>query len=129
MEIFRDILIITNNPLINEKFNKSNPVILLNGGYIDVLYNARDKIHKGSKLLTHPLMGSLKPNETPFRTIILDNAIGNLDMDSLFLIENSIATSKKFPIGEEVLKEEVLQDFRILDLKLIESAISTLSIF
>lgn len=129
MEIFRDILIITNNPLINEKFNKSNPVILLNGGYIDVLYNARDKIHKGSKLLTHPLMGSLKPNETPFRTIILDNVIGNLDMDSLFLIENSIATSKKFPIGEEVLKEEVLQDFRILDLKLIESAISTLSIF
>ena len=129
MEIFRDILIITNNPLINEKFNKSNPVILLNGGYIDVLYNARDKIHKGSKLLTHPLMGSLKPNETPFRTIILDNAIGNLDMDSLFLIENSIATSKKFPIGELVLKEEVLQYFRILDLKLIESAISTLSIF
>lgn len=129
MEIFRDILIITNNPLINEKFNKSNPVILLDGGYIDVLYNARDKIHKGSKLLTHPLMGSLKPNETPFRTIILDNVIGNLDMDSLFLIENSIATSKKFPIGEVVLKEEVLQDFRILDLKLIESAISTLSIF
>ena len=36
--------------------------------YLDVLTKARDYIHKGYHLLTHPLAGSLKPNQTPLNS-------------------------------------------------------------
>ena len=39
--------------------------------YLDVLLAARDYIHRGYFLLTHPLAGSVKPNQTPFKSIIL----------------------------------------------------------
>lgn len=121
--------IITNNILIQEKLGKTLLVTLIEGGYIDVLYNARDRIHAGAKLLTHPLMGSVKPNETPYRTIIIENCKGDLDFDSLLIIENSIETSKKFLSQELLLNRSTLEDFKVIDLKLIESALSGLEIF
>ncbi len=121
--------IITNNPLIQKKLGRIFPTILIDGGYIDVLYNARDRIHEGAKLLTHPLMGSVKPNETPYRTIIIENCKGDLDLDSLLIIENSIETSKKFLNRELPLNDSNLEDFKIIDLKLIESALSGLEIY
>ena len=95
MDIFRDIIIITNNSIVCDKFNKCSSVVFIDGGYMNVLYDVRDRIHKGSKLLTHPLMGSVKPNETPYRTVIIDNSEGKLDIDSLSVIEDSIEASKK----------------------------------
>jgi hypothetical protein len=121
-------LIITNNSLVFEKLNKTLDVELVGGGYIDVLYEVRDKIHKGAILLTHPLAGSVKPNETPYRTIIIDNVVGKLDFKSLSVIEGSIHTAKKFPVKDIVWGEKVLQDFRVIDLKLIESALSGMEI-
>jgi hypothetical protein len=54
-------------------------------------------IHKGAKLITHPLMGSIKPNETPFRSIIVSEGEGtSLDIESLVIIESSIASAEKF---------------------------------
>jgi hypothetical protein len=36
-----------------------------------VLVYVRDKIHKGHKLLTHPLSGSIKPNESPYKSVLI----------------------------------------------------------
>ncbi len=127
-DIIYKSLIITNNSLVFEKLNKTLDVELVGGGYIDVLYEVRDKIHKGAILLTHPLAGSVKPNETPYRTIIIDNVEGKLDFKSLSVIESGIHTAKKFPAKDIVWGEKVLQDFRVIDLKLIESALSGMEI-
>ena len=130
MDIFRDMIIITNNPLICDKFNKTGSVVFVDGSYMDVLCNVRDRIHKGSKLISHPLMGSVKPNETPYRTIIIDKGEGNLDLASLSIIEDSIEACRKFLIDRQapLWGEKVLEDFRFIDLKLIESALSGLEI-
>ncbi len=127
--IFTDITIITNNSTVCDKLYKTS-VIFVDGSYLDVLYAARDRVHKGSRLISHPLMGSVKPNETPYRSIIIDNRTGALDIDSLLLIEDSIESCRKFLRDRKtpLWGEKILEDFRFLDLKFIESALSSMAI-
>ena len=66
------------------------------GSYRDVLIAVRDKIHKGHRLLSHPLSGSVKPNETPYKSVIISRNSAGMDLDSLKIIEDSIAAYDKF---------------------------------
>ena len=93
-----------------------------------MLKSVRDMVHKGSKLITHPLMGSVKPNETSFRSIIISQG-DTLDHESLAIIENSIAAAEKFIRNNELPKwsDNVLDDFRFVDLKLFESALESIT--
>lgn len=86
-------------------------------GYRDILIIARDMVHKGHKLLTHPLAGSIKPNETPVKTIILTAEQAALDLESLSLIEAAIMTFEKFT---KRFKEDDLDDFEKIDFETID---------
>lgn len=125
-----DINILTNNGLVCDKFNNILSAVFIDGGYIDVLYEARNRIHYGSILVSHPLMGSIKPNETPYRSIILENKKGALDFQSLSIIESSIESCKKLMKDRTTpnWSNKVLEDFKVLDMKLLESALSSLDI-
>ncbi len=121
------MIILTNNPDVVQTF-QDRDVLRVDGTYRDVLTKARDLIHQGHRLLTHPLMGSLKPNETPYRTVAVSSEQAALDMDSLLLIENAIETFDKFaqvtrPDRGVNTPERMLADFRMIDLSLIESAL------
>jgi hypothetical protein len=94
--------------------------------YEQVLIRVRDLIHSGHKLLTHPLSGSVKPNETVFKTIIVSEQQDILDLDSLRIIEQSLETTKKFGINRHLLTEDMINDFSLVDLSLIESVINKL---
>lgn len=120
--------IITNNVSICDLFNKNINVTYVDGGYLDVLYEVRDRIHTGSILISHPLMGSIKPNETPYRSIVLENRTGPLDYQSLSIIESSIENCKKLLKDRTTpdWTDKVLADFRFLDMKLLESALASL---
>ena len=111
-----------------ERYNKDLNITFIDGKYIDVLKLARDMVHKGAKLITHPLMGSVKPDETPFRSIIVSKG-ASLDMESLAVIENSIAAAEKFQRDGKVpiWNENILEDFRFVDLKLFESALESIT--
>lgn len=119
--------ILTNNSLLWEKYNRELDITFIDGQYIDVLKSVRDMVHKGSQLITHPLMGSIKPNETPYRSIIIKDGT-TLDVESLTIIENSIATTERFQRDNRVpcWNEAVLNDFRFVDLKLFESALDSI---
>lgn len=121
--------IITNNPLVKEKFFSLYEVEFYDMDYIEILETVRDKIHLGYRLLSHPLAGSIKPNETPYRTIIISKEKGNLDMDSLFHIENAIATTKKFIKNRPTpnWSSVALFDFQTVDLSLIENVLNNTS--
>jgi hypothetical protein len=122
-------IIITNNPKIYEKYNDSFEIEYLeNKSYFDVLIYTRDKIHMGHKLLSHPLSGSVKPNETPYKSILISNKKGKMDIDSLVLIENSISTYEKFQNISKVpnWNNQVLEDFMVVDLSLIESTLNNI---
>jgi len=126
-----DSIIITNNKLVFEKYKDRYTVVYNEKySYLDVLEYVRNKIHEGHVLTTHPLSGSIKPNETPYKTIMISKKKGTLDYDSLSIIEDSIATAKKFISNEPTPNwpEKILEDFRIIDLSLIENVIDKLLI-
>ncbi|WP_352417966.1 GrdX family protein [Proteiniborus sp.] len=121
-------VIITNNPLIKEKFAPTYEIELHNKDYIGILEIVRDKIHMGYKLLSHPLAGSIKPNETPYRTIIISKEKNQLDMDSLSLIESAITTTRKFMANRPIpnWNDVALFDFQTVDLSLIENVLNNI---
>ncbi|MBS4536598.1 GrdX family protein [Clostridium sp. D2Q-14] len=114
--------IITNNILVNNKYSKYYEVEYFDIDYIEVLKKVRDCIHMGHKLLSHPLSGSVKPNETPYKSVIISKEKEELDINSLMVIEESIQTADKFinKIGRVNFKDKVDEDFQIVDLSLID---------
>ncbi|SHI04930.1 hypothetical protein SAMN02745196_02544 [Clostridium collagenovorans DSM 3089] len=121
------LFIVTNNPLSLEKFKGEFEVEFIDGEVSEVYKVIRDKIHMGHKLLTHPLMSSIKPNETPYRTVCLSvKKIQGVDLDSLSLIENSIMTLDKFLNISPLPKysEDIMYDFQVIDHDLIHHALN-----
>ena len=112
-------VIITNNPLVESEYKNTVQVDFSETDVHGVLLQARDLIHNGYKLLTHPLSGSIKPNESPYKTVILVEG-HQTNFESVEVIEKSIATVKKFPQKE--IKPEHLKDMQIIDLDHIKTA-------
>lgn len=122
-------ILITNNKSVYQKFGEKMEIIFLEeSNYTDILHFVRDKVHEGHKLLTHPLSGSIKPNETPYKSIIISKNVGELDTDGLMIVEESILTAKKFMDNKPTpdWTERVLDDFRVIDLSLMENVIEKL---
>ena len=69
----RRMVFISNNP---EYAGYSYPglevVLLLEGSSLDVLCEARNRIHLGWRFTHHPLYGNTRPKLQPFRTLLLD---------------------------------------------------------
>lgn len=109
------MLILTNNPLVNENTSNRN-IVFKELTYLQILEECRNMIHSGYELLSHPLYGSVKPNETPYRSIILKKG-NNLDINSVTLIEDAILTATKFQ-GNKVTPnwpDRVMDDFKVID--------------
>jgi hypothetical protein len=124
--MIESIIIITNNALVSENFNKKFTVNYISGTATEVLVKVRDYIHRNHRLLTHPLVSSIKPNEMPFRTVIISkDRDNNIDMESLELIEKSISTTNKFmkDFGIPNWNKNILQDFQLIDFDIINNAI------
>lgn len=120
-------IVVTNNPKVKKEF-KDLDVKFLKKDLLEVLTFVRDKVHSKHKLLSHPLAGSVKPNETPFKSILISKQpMDKLNMDSLKIIEGSIQVAKKLLRDKSTRKwpERILKDFSVIDLDLISSAIDS----
>lgn len=118
------MLIVTNNPMVKENDSCGKEILFIEGTYSDILKECRDLIHKGYELLSHPLYSSVKPNETPYRTIILkDSAVA--DNNSIILIEEAINTSTKFQNDKMTPNwtKRVLEDFQVIDYDIFNNTI------
>lgn len=118
--------IITNNDKVFLKYKNIYDVVFLEkGSYTDVLNETRDKVHRGCKLITHPMAGSLKPNQTPYKSIIIEESSDLIHYESIVLIENSIESALKFLKFKATPKwnEKILNDFKTVDLSLIENVV------
>lgn len=117
-------MIITNNDWVYNKFKDKYNVLFIDGSYRDVLIKVRDKIQVGHELLTHPLSSSLKPNETPYKSVIISEKEGKLNYDSVYIIENSIIVFDKFNKDKLInLTQRIIEDFKLIDLTVLESAL------
>lgn len=116
--------VLTNNPLARDKYL---PIVQYREGTVEDIFTAvRDAVHMGAVLISHPLAGSLKPNENPYKTVVLSTRKGSLDDDSLALIEGAIAVLRKMPPKNRTYPPQVHEDFMVIDLDLLDSAITAL---
>lgn len=123
----KSAVIVTNNPLVVRKLSDRFDVSFEEQGYLELLERVRDLVHKGAVLLTHPQAGSIKPGETPYRTVMvrMPSAGAQVDAESLSLIESAIATTRKFPVRTREFRPGSLEDFQLVDYSLISSAVES----
>lgn len=121
------MIIVTNNPKVLEI--KQINVEYLEGSYYDVLTQVKSLVtDQKYQILSHPLSGSIKPNETYYKSIMIDdNSYEYIDLNSLELIEKAIEVYDKF-LKDKVRPNwspNVLDDFALVDYFLIKSAMES----
>jgi hypothetical protein len=118
----KDQVIITNNPRLKEEFQDSK--IDFVDKLSDVYSKSRDLVHQNWKLISHPLAGSVKPAQNPYRSIILAPA-KKLDFYSLNTIEKAIQKLNQFNKShkEREYSQKIKEDYQVIDLTLINSAL------
>lgn len=120
-------IIVTNNDRVAEKYKDIMKIELLDS-YEEVLIKARDLVYDRHRLLTHPQAGSLKPNQTPYRSIIVYPSDNSSNMDDVMMIEKAIETFNKFREIKETPKyeEKIANDYKTIDLSMIDNVIPRL---
>lgn len=120
----KDFLIITNNPLAVACMGAYYEMDFLpEASYRDVLVKARDRVYAGYTLYTHPLSGSVKPNETPYKSVVVSKRPHGFSMDQSEIMSNAMTTFDKFTPRNRVLSEKVLKDFQLIDYTLLAGAL------
>ncbi|MGM0602092.1 MAG: GrdX family protein [Bacillota bacterium] len=115
-------VIVTNNPLVKEKVK--NLEIIFVDTLSDVYTKSRDMVHNSWTLISHPLAGSVKPAQNPYRSIILSPG-KKLDYYSLNMIENAIAKLAQFSQNHKKREysDKINEDYQVIDFSLINSAL------
>lgn len=118
------IFILSNNPLVWQYYPQA---VYIKSPLREVLVKARDYIHQGHRLVSHPLAGSVKPSETLYKSLLLTTTPSTLDYHSLQLIEEALATVDKLAPKQRNWGEKVKKDFQFIDYTLLITAIEHLS--
>lgn len=124
-------VLVTNNPKAADvyKFNaKIGVEYLTDRSYLDVLICVRDRVYEGWHLVTHPQASNLKPNQCPYKTVLISSGREVQDFArDVELIESAISACHKFTDGMEPPRwhEKALRDFRTVDLSVVESALES----
>jgi len=117
-------VLVTNNPLVDSVYRNEVRVEYNDESLKSLLIRVRDYIHSGYCLLTHPLSGSVKPNETPYKSVMISERSEGTDMRSVQIIEESLLAIQKFePV---CIPENCLPDLQIIDLALIGPALENI---
>lgn len=121
-------ILVTNNVRAATQYEDRLCEIYLLDSYEEVLIKARDLIYTHHKLLTHPQASSLKPNQTPYRSILLYNEGNRDNMEDIQLIEDAIGTFQKWNAIKKVPQydEKIAYDYQTIDLSMIENVIPKL---
>ena len=127
----KSFVLVTNNAMALDKYGE-HPAIaveyLEGGSFLDVLVKTRDYLHGGFHLLTHPQASNLKPNQCPYKTILISSGRAAQPFErDIELIELAISAYHKFTKGMAPPKwpESTLRDFRTVELSVVESALDS----
>ena len=122
------VTLVTNNVRVYEKYKDDIEVLLL-GSYREVLMKVRDLVYDRHILLTHPQASSLKPNQTPFRSVMVYPKGKEDNTKDIMLIEKCIETYEQWqdiaPTPDHYQKS-VEEDFKTIDLSVIENIVPRL---
>lgn len=122
-------VLITNNDRVYEKYKEIIQVILLDT-YEEVLLKARDMVYDKHLLLTHPQASSLKPNQTPYRSVVVYPKGQEDNMKDILLIEKCIEVFREWQEiapSPKSYQEKVANDFKTIDLSVVDNIIPRIS--
>ena len=120
----RDLFVLTNNPMVRDIWASELDIDYRPDlSFRQVLIAARDLVYAGHRLYTHPLAGSVKPNETPYKSVALSRTAGRFDPAEAEIMANAVITADKFPDRGVRLNDRVLEDFRLIDYTLLSGAL------
>ena len=121
----------TNNPMVPETLGEKYDIVYTDASLPEFFKAVREKICEGHILLSHPLSGSVKPGETPYKSVLLSStaASGSQSSEELALsvrlIESALAACEKFKMKPDRFAGDVLSDLQLIDYTLLESALSS----
>ena len=119
---FLKTILVSNNPLVLKHRWEKISVRYVDDSAAAVLLTVRDLCHCGHRLLSHPLSGSVKPNETPYKSILVSETASGTDVESVQLIEEAIEVMNRFGPIRRKWHEKELHDFQLVDESLIADA-------
>ena len=135
----REIVLVTNNPCFQQSVDSSR-LMFLCGTCLDVLTAARDEIHLGCELLTHPLYGNLRPNQQPFRSVLLrkpalkenfekggKNSAAAFYIESISMIEEAVLVYRSYgsrQLTPECLPKAARNDYAFVDSELMRESLT-----
>lgn len=123
MESTRAYRIITNNPLAARLLREAFQVDHRPVTHRQVLVAVRDLVYAGHRLYTHPLAGSLKPNQQPYRSVAVSRAPVGMEAGEAAIIAGSIETYDKFvPVPQEYPPERQ-RELQLVDYTLLCGAL------
>lgn len=79
---------ITNNPIMLDGEFQNTEFIDMD--ILRLFYRVEQEVCKGYRLLTHPLTGSIRPDITPYKSVLLSECGGEPDRESIELIQKAI---------------------------------------
>ena len=121
----RDYMILTNNPLVKRCMGDRFTVELMEEkSYREILVQARDMVYEGHTLYTHPLSGSVKPNETPYKSVVVSKVPHGFSAEQAEIMSNAVTAFDKFSPRKVVLTEQIRQDFQLIDYTLLSGALN-----
>ena len=117
------VILITNNDEVYKKYKDRVNCTFLEE-YGEVLIKVRDLVYNKHVLLTHPQASSLKPNQTPYRSIVVYPKDEEDNMKDIMLIEKCIEVFNQWqsimPTPKDY-KENVAKDFKTIDLSVVDN--------
>jgi len=122
----RELLIITNNPQAHTISNAD--VLELKGDCIDIIAKALHMVSQGHKLLSHPLSGSIKPNQSPYKSLVLTAAMGTIDEASLQILHKSLSQAEEMRLQSFLpgMRSNFDEDFQAIDHDLLVNAVKSI---
>ena len=115
-------LIVTNNPMAAKEFAGQGEVRLYpEDTYREILVRARDLVYIGHRLC-NPLYGSLRPHETPYRTVVLSDRPQTPDGEECLIMSEAITRIDTFtPPDRAKMPQRILEDYQMIDCSLVRN--------
>ena len=122
----QQVLIITNNPIVKNINNAE--ICFVKGDQRQVLYQVLNKVAGGHTLLSHPLAGSIKPDDNPYRSVVLSTSITEADLSTLNMLEYCLGKVESgVRDGMQSLQlDQLARDFQMIDKELLDNALQSL---
>lgn len=117
------VILVTNNDRVYKKYKNEMQVILVDS-YEQVLIKVRDMVYDKHVLLTHPQASSLKPNQTPYRSVMVYPKGNEDNMKDIMLIEKCLEVYQQWQeIAPSPAKysDKVAYDFKTIDLSIVDN--------